>query len=98
MADDRTGDAGSGTRSPSSPDAIEQAIEIKRAQLASTIDELSERAHPREIARRGIAGVTARAQGAVRTPDGRLRTERVGAVAAALVVLLVALIRVRRRR
>jgi len=97
MADDAAG-KGSTTSMPSSPDAIESAIEAKRAQLAATIDELSVRAQPKEIARRGVAGVTAKAQGTVRTPDGQLRVERIGAVAGALVVVAAALVWLRRRR
>ena len=83
---------------PRSPAELEHAIEAKRAQLAATIDELSSRARPRELARRGLAGVTAKARGAVETPDGQLRAERVGAVAGAALVVLVALVWVRIRR
>jgi hypothetical protein len=92
MADEGT------TGTPASATEIEKAIEERRATLAATIDELSFRARPKEIVRRGLAGVTARAQGAVRTPDGQLRSERVGAVAGALLVLTVVLVWVRRRR
>jgi hypothetical protein len=96
MADEATGE--STTTTPSLPADIEKAIEARRATLAATIDELSVRARPKEIVRRGLAGVTAKAQGAVRTPDGQLRSERVGAVAGALVVLTVVLVWARRRR
>jgi len=83
---------------PRSPADLELAIEVKRAQLAATIDELSLRARPREIARRGLAGLAAKARGAVATPDGQVRTERVGAVAGAAFVVGVALVWVRVRR
>jgi hypothetical protein len=90
--------AGTAPKLPSSPAALERAIEAKRASLAATIDELSVRAHPREIARRGVAGLGAKARGAVETPDGQMRTERIGAVAGATLVVLVALVWVRVRR
>jgi len=83
---------------PRSPADLELAIEVKRAQLAATIDELSLRARPREIARRGLAGLAAKARGAVETPDGQVRTERIGAVAGAALVVVVALVWVRTRR
>jgi hypothetical protein len=95
MAAETTGGAAG---MPTSPAAIESAIEAKRASLAATIDELSFRTQPKELARRGIAGIAGKARGAVATPDGQLRTERVGAVAGAAVVLLVVLVWVRRRR
>ena len=92
------GEPATTTEPPRSPVDLELAIEAKRAQLAATIDELSARAKPRELARRGLAGVTAKARGAVSTPDGQLRTERVGAVAGAALVVAVALVWIRVRR
>jgi len=83
---------------PRSPADLEVAIEARRTQLAATIDELSARARPRELARRGLAGLAAKARGAVSTPDGQMRTERVGAVAGAALVVVVALVWVRVRR
>jgi cobalamin biosynthesis Mg chelatase CobN len=83
---------------PRSAAALEREIEARRTQLAATIDELATRAKPKEIARRGAAGVTARAQAAISTSDGHLRTERVAAVAGAAVVVLVAVVWLRRRR
>ena len=94
-----TGDTSPGTTPmPTSPAAIERAIEAKRTQLAATIDELSFRARPKEIVRRGVAGVAAKARGTVETPDGQLRSERIGAVVGAVLVLAAALVWVRRRR
>jgi hypothetical protein len=100
-----TGTTGTGTTGagatpsmPTSPAALERAIDAKRASLAATIDELSARARPKEIVRRGVAGAGAKARGAVATPDGHLRAERIGAVAGAGLVVLVMLIWVRRRR
>ena len=82
----------------SAPAEIEKAIEAKRTELAATIDELSTRAKPKEIVRRGVAGLTAKAQGTVRTPDGQLRTERVAAVAGAVLVVTATLLWLRHRR
>ena len=94
-----TQDAGTASNKAVTPAALERAIEVRRASLAATIDELTTRAQPKEIARRSVAGLTARARGAVETPDGQMRTERIGAVAGATLVILVALVwlRVRRR-
>ena len=97
MAAETTG-TGTTAEMPTSPAALERAIDAKRASLAATIDELSDRARPKEIVRRSVAGVTAKARGAVATPDGHLRTERIGAVAGATLVVLVTLLWVRRRR
>jgi hypothetical protein len=91
------GDGDMAEKAPS-PAEIEKAIEAKRTELAATIDELSTRAKPKEIVRRGVAGLTAKAQGAVRTPDGQLRTERVAAVAGAVLVVTAMLLWLRRRR
>ena len=85
---------------PTEPAAIERAIDERRRHLAATIDELTFRAQPKEIARRTAAGLQARVRAATHTPDGQLRTERlaaVGGAAAAVLALMVAL-RVRRRR
>jgi hypothetical protein len=81
---------------PADPAALERIIDERRRRLAATVDELVLRAQPKEIARRGASDVQARLRAAVYTDDGRLRVERVGAVAAA-VVTLVALIVWRRR-
>jgi hypothetical protein len=77
------------SRSSQSPDAIEAEIAETRARLAGTIDELAVRARPTEIARRQAASAKARFIEATHTPEGDLRVERVGAVAAGAAVLLV---------
>ena len=82
---------------PGSPAALEAQIQARRDHLAATIDELSARAAPKEIARRSLAGVQARLRNATHTPDGQLRTERIAAAGAA-VIALGTLILVRRRR
>ena len=78
-----------GEQTSTSPDAIEAEIASTRAHLASTIDELAIRAHPKEIARRQAAAAKARVLEATRTPEGDLRVERVGVAAAVAAVLLV---------
>jgi Protein of unknown function (DUF3618) len=83
---------------PQDPAGLEQVIAQRREHLASTVDELMVRAHPRAIARRGLADARGRAVGAVRTPEGDLRVERVGAVAAALAALVLLSVLLRRRR
>ena len=82
---------------PTDPAAIEAEIEVRRAHLAATVDELVVRAHPKQIARRGAQDAMARFRAATRTPDGQLRTERIAAVAAAALALVV-LVRWNRRR
>ena len=82
---------------PSDPAQIEQVIAQRRAHLASTIDELSARARPKEIARRSVADAKARMQSFTRTEDGALRTERLAAIGAAVAVVVTALTLLRRR-
>jgi hypothetical protein len=83
---------------PSKPAELEQAIQERRNHLAATIDELGARAKPKEIARRSTAGLVAKAQSLTHGPDGKLRTERLGAAAGAVVVLAGVLVFLRRRR
>jgi hypothetical protein len=82
-----------------SPEAIEAEIAATRAHLASTIDELSVRAKPKEIARRQAESAKVKVVNATHTPDGALRVERVAAVAAAIsaVVLLLGILHRRSR-
>jgi anti-sigma factor RsiW len=76
---------------------IEADIAATRARLASTVDELVDRAHPKNIAKRQVE--QARAQ--VFDEGGRLRTEKLvavgGAAAAVIGVLLVIRLLVGRR-
>jgi hypothetical protein len=81
------GGDGSNAPLPSDPAELERAIERHRAHLASTVDELTARTRPKEIARRTRDGASARLRAATTTPDGQLRKERIGAVAAAVAVL-----------
>jgi Protein of unknown function (DUF3618) len=83
---------------PNSPAALERAIDERRQHLAATIDELTFRAKPKEIARRGVAGLRARVQRVTHTPEGELRTERLAAAGGAVAVLAGLLVYLRRRR
>jgi len=77
-----------GEKTSSSPDAIAAEIASTRAHLASTIDELAVRARPSEIARRQTGSAKARVIEATHTPEGDLRVERVGMMAAVAVLFL----------
>ncbi|HEY6793836.1 MAG TPA: DUF3618 domain-containing protein [Kineosporiaceae bacterium] len=94
----RAGSGGAATPMPKDPAAIEALIERRRADLATTIDELVVRAHPREIARRSVADVRGRLASFAFTAEGQLRAERMAAVTAAGVVLIGLLLTLRRRR
>jgi hypothetical protein len=96
----RGGSSGPGAASPlpSDPAAIEALIAERRAALASTIDELVVRAHPKEIARRSAADARLRVRSFARTGDGALRTERLVAVAASGAALFGLILLARRRR
>ncbi len=87
------------SRSSQSADVIEAEIAETRAHLAGTIDELAVRARPSEIVRRQAASAKARFMEATHTPEGDLRVERVGAVAAGAAVLLaLAILHIRHHR
>jgi hypothetical protein len=87
-----------GEQTKTSLDAIEAEIAATRDHLASTIDELSVRAQPKEIARRQAASAKARCIEATHTPEGDLRMERVGAMVAGAAALLGLVLAIRRRR
>jgi|SRR5690349_4941608 adenylate kinase len=100
--DDGTTAAGAAARQqpqplPSDPAQIEALIARRREELASTIDQLVVRTHPKEIARRSAADARTRARDFAYTSDGQLRIERVAAVAAAGLALLTLLVLSRRR-
>jgi Protein of unknown function (DUF3618) len=80
-----------------SPDAIEADIAVTRAHLASTIDELTLRSQPKEIVRRQKEAMKAKFAEATHTPDGDLRVERLGAIAAAGSAVLLVLVILHRR-
>ena len=68
------------------PETIQREIEQTRAQLASTLDELADRASPKRVASRGASALT-----------GTTRGRAILGGAAGLVVALVALRLTRRR-
>lgn len=78
--------------------ALELALAQRRARLAATIDELVERSKPKEILRRTVQGLLAKAKSTVCTPEGEVRVERVAAVAVSATVVLAVLITARRRK
>lgn len=77
-----------GTREPST---IEREMEATRERLASTIDQLTYRAHPKTIVRREIADIKA----FFLDGDGNPRTDNIVKVAGAVVgfVTVMALMR-----
>lgn len=87
-----------GDQTSTSPAEIEAEIVETRARLATTIDELAVRAQPKEIARRQAESAKAKLIDATHTPEGDLRVERVGAIAAGSAVLLGLVILFRRYR
>jgi len=84
-------------KTSTSPDVIEAEIALTRAHLASTIDELAVRAQPREILRRQTEAARAKVVSSTHTPQGDLRVERVGAIAAAASLVLIVLAFLHRR-
>jgi hypothetical protein len=82
---------------PGSPAALEQAIQARRDHLAATIDELTARAKPKEVARRGALGAQRKLHNLMHTEEGQLRTERLAAVVGA-VAILAGVVYLRRRR
>ena len=92
------GSAGKSEGMPESAAALEQAIQDRRDHLAATIDELTARAQPKEIARRGAAEAQRRLRALTHGPDGQLRTERLAAVAGAVAVVGGVLVLLRRHR
>lgn len=73
---------------PTDATAIEKVIREHQRGLALTVDELTTRLSPKEVARRAKESARRKAQDAVTAEDGTLRVERVAAVAAAAVGLL----------
>lgn len=99
MGDEASARAATGTGNgrPADAAALERMIAERRERLAATLDELAARTRPREVARRTGADLKARVNAATRTEDGGWRVERIAAVVAATLALLV-LLGLRRRR
>jgi hypothetical protein len=74
------------------PEEIEAEIAATRARLASTVDELVDKAHPRNVAKRQVE----QARSQVFDPEGHLRTEKIATVAGAIAAVIVLLMIVRR--
>lgn len=83
---------------PTDPAEIQQAIEVRQARLASTVDELTTRLSPKDIVARGRATLQERARAAVLTPDGAPRMERIAAVGVAVLAVVAAVVVRRVRR
>jgi anti-sigma factor RsiW len=66
------------------PEQIEADIAATRARLASTVDELVDRARPKNVARRQVE----QAKAQVFDENGRLRTEKVVAVGGAALAVI----------
>jgi len=81
-----------------SPAELELELAARRARLAGTIDELIDRAAPKEVARRSLRGFKDKLTGTVTTPEGELRFERIAAIAAAAAVVVAVMALARRRR
>ena len=81
-------------RSSKRPAEIEQELQETTDRLAWKVDELVQRVHPKQVARRGAATVREK----LTTPKGRPRAEVVGAAIGALVGVTVLVWRARRRR
>lgn len=88
-------DAKQDTRSASQ---IEADIDVKRERLAGTVDQLTVKAHPKAIAKRGADAAQAKLNEAVYTPEGDLRGDRISALLATASALLFGVGLIRRRR
>ncbi len=99
---------GPSSHSDGTPEAIEAAIKARRTHLAGTLDELAERVRPANLAndakeeavtRARVAKDEAvtKARDAVTDTDGNLLYERVAAVGAAAVAVVVGAVLLRRR-
>lgn len=82
---------------PSDPAALQAAIEARRAHLSGTLDELAQRVKPANLATEAKDEAVDRARRAVSDEDGNVLYERVAAVGAAAVAVVVALVVARRR-
>ncbi|WP_344221981.1 DUF3618 domain-containing protein [Kribbella sancticallisti] len=71
---------------------IEADITATRARLASTVDELVDRAHPKNVARRQVE----QAKAQVFDERGQVRTQKLVAVGGAVVGVLGMLLMIRR--
>lgn len=79
--------------------ALDAELTARRERLAATIDELVEKASPRNILQRQAEAAKARFADVATTPEGELRVERLAVVVAVVTVVggLVVYRRLRRR-
>jgi Protein of unknown function (DUF3618) len=84
--------SGSNVPARRDPDMLVADIEATRDRLATTIDQIVDRANPKNIARRGIESVKARFV----APDGSVRMETAGPVAGVVVGVVVLVVVLRR--
>jgi hypothetical protein len=77
--------------------ALDAELTARRQRLAATIDELVEKASPRNIIQRRAEAAKARWADVATTPEGELRVERL-AVAVAVVTVVGGLVVYRRLR
>ena len=77
---------------------LEQDIQTARTRLEGTINELAYRSQPQVIVQRQARGLKLKLDAATHTDDGRLRVERIAAVAVAVIAVVVAIGFMRRRR
>ena len=77
---------------PRTPDALVHDIESTRDQLATTIDQLVDRAHPKHIAQRQLARLKAKFV----AEDGSPRIDNIAKVAGGVVGLVAVIVIIRR--
>ncbi|MGY4773031.1 DUF3618 domain-containing protein [Kribbella sp. CWNU-51] len=85
-------DTKAGTAKARTAEQIEADIAATRARLASTVDELVDRANPKNVALRQVE----QAKAQVFDESGRLRTQKIVAVGGAAVGVLAVLLLIRR--
>lgn len=83
---------------PDSPEALEALIEGRREHLSGVLDELAGRVTPKALAGSAKDAATEKARSLVTDEDGNLLKERVVAIGAAVVALVVTVVVVRSRR
>jgi Protein of unknown function (DUF3618) len=79
--------------------SLDAELTARRERLAATIDELVEKANPRNILQRQAEAAKARFADVATTPEGELRVERLAVVVAVVTVVggIVVFRRLRRR-
>ena len=72
---------------PTDPAAIQAAIAERQVRLAATVDELTARLQPKELARRAGTSAQRKARHLVVAGDGSLRVESLAGIAVALLAV-----------